>query len=134
MIQPATIEQLEKKATDMSAFLEVEPSDEIEEMISRVHLLGILISQSGKLLADAKYHRDGEIETAIKYVLKDISDSRLSATAINKYIESKAKDKSYLVNILERINKTATHQLDGLRTIISYRKQEYSTLHYSPRQ
>ena len=40
------------------------------------------------------------------------------------------KEYNYLVNWLDRINATATHQLDALRTIISYRKTEFSALSY----
>lgn len=128
-----TIEQLTAKAEKMQTFLEVEPSDDINELLKRVDLLGVLISQSGKMLADAKYYKDTIVNDAIMESLKKAYEEKLSASTINKFVETAAKEQAYLVNWIDRINSTATHQLDGIRTVISYRKAEFSALSYSPR-
>lgn len=129
-----TIEQLTAKAEKMQTFLEVEPSEDIEKLLKRVDQLGILISQSGKMLADAKYYKDAIVNGAIMESLKQAYEEKLSASTINKFVETAAKEQAYLVNWIDRINSTATHQLDGIRTVISYRKAEFSALSYSPRQ
>jgi predicted metalloendopeptidase len=128
-----TKEQLTEKAEKMQTFLEIEPSDDLNEMVERIHHLGILISQSGKMLADAKYYKDTLVNDAIMQALKQSYEERLSASTINKYVETAAKESSYLVNWIDRINSTATHQLDGIRSVLSYRKAEFSTLNYNPR-
>lgn len=129
-----TKEQLTEKAERMLTFLEVSPSDDPNEMIERINHLGILISQSGKMLADAKYYKDTLVNDAIMNALKQSYEERLSPSTINKFVETAAKEISYLVNMIERINSAASHQLDGIRSVLSYRKAEFSALNYSPRQ
>ena len=51
-------------------------------------------------------------------------ETKLSPSLVNKFVSSNAKDVNFLVNWLDRINSAATHQLDGIRTIISYKKAE----------
>ena len=125
-----TPDELKVKAAKFQSFLETRHGQEPEQLLERVELLAILVAQSGQCLADAKYHQDcvinGEIGQAIDRYLTD----KLSASTINQYVKTAAKDYNYLVNWLDRINATATHQLDALRTIISYRKTEFNTLNY----
>lgn len=131
MINRFTIEQLAAKADKMQKYLELEPSSEPNDLVERINNLGILVSQSGKMLADAKYYKDFIVNGAIMEVIQKCYEEKLSATTINKFVESAAKDQSYLVNWIDRINSAATHQLDGLRSVISYRKAEFSALNYS---
>lgn len=125
-----THEQLKEKAAKFQQFLETRHGQEPDQLLERMELLAILVAQSGQCLAEAKYHQDqvinGEIGQAIDRLLTD----KLSATTINQYVKTAAKEYNYLVNWLDRINATATHQLDALRTIISYRKTEFSALNY----
>jgi hypothetical protein len=51
-------------------------------------------------------------------------DRKLSPSLVNKFVGSGSKNINYLVNWADRINASATHQLDGIRTIISYKKAE----------
>ncbi len=131
MINRFTIEQLAAKADKMQKYLELEPSSEPNDLVERINNLGILVSQSGKMLADAKYYKDSIVNGAIMEVIQKCYEEKLSATTINKFVESAAKEQGYLVNWIDRINSAATHQLDGLRSVISYRKAEFSSLNYS---
>jgi len=125
-----THDQLKEKAVKFQTFLETRHGQEPDQLLERMELLAILVAQSGQCLAEAKYHQDqvinGEIGQAIDRMLTD----KLSATTINQYVKTAAKEHNYLVNWLDRINAAATHQLDALRTIISYRKTEFQSLNY----
>lgn len=119
-----TQEQLKEKAEKMQMFLERELPDEPNELIDVLKNVGILIAQSGRMLADAKYFKDTIVNGAIMESLKKSYEERLSASVINKYVETAARDQAFLVNWIDRLNSCASHQKDSLRTIISYRKKE----------
>ena len=125
-----THEQLHEKATKFQTFLEGKFGNDPDELLERIQLLSILIAQSGQCLAEAKLHQDSVINGAIGQAIDQAFSDKLSASTINKYVQTSAKDYNYLVNWLDRINATATHQLDAIRTIISYRKSEFNALNY----
>lgn len=117
-------EQLEIKAQKMQAFLEERPGSEPNDLIERLEFLNILVAESGKMLADAEWYRDQIIEGTIMDALKKSYEEKLSPSALNQYVKAVARDYNFLVKWIDRINATATHQIDGLRSIISYRKAE----------
>ena len=120
-------EELEETAKKMQSFLELKVGSEPNDLIERAELLGTLIAKSGQCLADAKYHQDAVINGAILEALQKAYEERLSATTINLFVKTAAKELNYLVNLFDRLNSTATHQLDSTRTIISYRKSEMNS-------
>lgn len=117
-------EELMDKSEKFQAYLEKKVGSEPNDLIDRCEMLSILIAQSGQCLANAKYLQDQVINGTIMEALKNSYEERLSASTINQYVKSTAKEYNYLVNWLDRINSTATHQLDSIRTLISYRKAE----------
>lgn len=124
-------EQLTEKAEKFHSFLQAKYSKEPHDIIERIELLGILISESGECLAEAKYMRDKLINGEIMNALKNGYTNQLTPSALNKFISSLAYDENLLVNMLDRINAAATHQMEGLRSILSYRKTEFSALNYT---
>lgn len=123
-------EQLQIKADKMNAYLQTRASSEPQDIIDRIELLAIMISESGGLLAEANYHRDTIIHSSIMNAVKEGYAEKLTPTALNKLVSSLAKEENYLAKVFDRINASATHQLDGLRSVLSYRKQEFATLSY----
>lgn len=119
-----SIEELENKAKTMQAFLETKSGSEPNELIERAEDLAVLIAVSGQCLADAKYLQDMVVNGAIMEALQKAYEERLSPSTINKFVTTSAKSQNYLVNLFDRINATATHQLDGIRSVLSYRKAE----------
>lgn len=117
-------EELTQKAEKFQAYLEKKIGSEPADLMERTEMLSILIAQSGQCLANAKYLQDQIINGTIMEALKNAYEDRLSASILNQYVKSNAKDYNYLVNWLDRINSTATHQLDATRTLISYKKAE----------
>ena len=80
------------------------------------------------MLADSKYHQDQKLKSSVFQTLKDTAKlAGLSATAINKLIDANCEQENYMVNWIERLNRTATHQLDWCRTLVSKAKEEMRT-------
>lgn len=119
-----SVDTLKDKAEKMQKYLEENPGSEPNELIDRTEKLNILIAQSGKMLADAEWYRDEIVNSAIMKSIKDSMEEKLSATVLNQYIKTSARDYNFLVKWIDRINATATHQIDSIRTIISFRKAE----------
>lgn len=126
-----TKDELLKKAQAMQGYLEERPKQEPNDVIKKIENLSILIAESGDCYSQAKYLQDSVISSEIMKALKEGYQDKLTATGLNKLINSLAKEENYLVNLFDRINAAATHQLDGCRSILSYRKAEFSTLSYS---
>jgi hypothetical protein len=121
-------EQLTDKASKMQAYLSEQYANEPNDLLQRLEYLTLMVSQSGKMLADSKYFQDEIINGAILEALKKAYEEKLSASTINLFVKSAAKDYNYLVNWIYEINHSAGKQIDALRTIISYRKSEMNIL------
>ncbi len=121
----ASFEQLEEEAKSIQNFLDITISEDPTEATQRGNDLAVYISRTGKMLADAKYHKDkrmkGTSMTKIKELGREID---IPASTLNELIKSSCYLENYLVNWIERINRTATHQLDWCRTLISKAKEE----------
>jgi len=124
-------ELLQPKADAMNAYLQEKANDEPHDIIERINNLSILISQSGEYLAAANYYKDTLIHSEIMKIMREGMVDRLSATALNKLVNALAKDESFLVNQFDRINSAGVHQMDALRSVLSYRKTEFSSLNYT---
>lgn len=96
--------------------------EEVTAVQIRGNELNAYLARSGKLLADAKYHRDQKLKDSVLDNLKELL--KLSATTANKFIDSLCKEENYLVNWADRINRTTTHQLDWCRSVLSKQKEE----------
>ena len=116
--------QLTESLGKMQVYLETPVGDDPQGLIDRTELLTILIAKSGQCLAEAKYIQDQLINTGLMNAIGEGLETKLSPSLINQFVKSNAKDINLLVNWFDRINAAATHQLDSLRTIISYKKAE----------
>ena len=121
-------EKLFAEAEQIQKYCEITPSDNPEEIMDRIRDIGVYIARTGKMLADAKYHlnRKRKDETML-LIEKILADKKLSAKVQNSLIDSICRDEQYLVDWLERLNRTATHQQDALRSLISYEKEMLRT-------
>lgn len=112
----------------MQAYLELKPGSEPNDLIERAENLAVLMAKSGQCLADARYIQDMVVNGAIMEALQKAYEEKLSPSTINKFVTTAARDNNHLVNWLDRINATATHQIDAIRSILSYRKTEMINL------
>lgn len=120
LITPLT--SIEKELVLIQAFTEETMSDDATEAVLRGNDLAVYMSRTGKLLADAKSHRDEKLNSEIVQQMKSIAN--LPASVANKYIDTVCKQENYLMNWAERLNRTCTHQLDWCRTVVSKAKAE----------
>ena len=119
-----TYEALNDKAIKMQSFLEQKASDQEEGLIDRLELLQVLLAQSGNYLAEAKYLLDIRKNDSITQSLKEALAGDWSTTIIHKKIDALCREENFLVNRFDRINSSAVHQIDALRSILSYRKAQ----------
>jgi hypothetical protein len=119
-----TYQELKDKADKMQAYLEQKPSDQDEGLIERLEMLQVLLAQSGNMLAESKYLLDQKKNDSITIALKDALAGDWSTTIIHKKIDALCRDENFLVNRFDRINSTSVHQIDAIRSILSYRKAQ----------
>lgn len=91
-------------------------------IVERSQKIESYMATSGKMVADAKYHYNAVFESGFIEAIKQ--NTKVSASTLNKYLDSLCKDYQYLVDWSDRINRTCTHQLDFSRTILSKLKAE----------
>jgi hypothetical protein len=111
-------------------FIEINiEEEEITAVQIRGNELNAYLARSGKILADAKYHRDEKLKDSVFENLEELL--KLSATTANKYVDALCKEENYLVNWADRINRTITHQLDWCRSVLSKQKEELRQSQYT---
>ena len=117
------IDKISNELAAIDSYLNITMSEEVQEAVLRGNDLAVYIAR--KLLADAKYHLNGKKKSEVFDTLRETA-SRAGATskAVNAIIDSLCKDEQYLVDWCERLNRTATHQLEWCRTVISKAKAE----------
>lgn len=108
---------------EIQAFFETPyDADNGNAVVERAQKIEGYMATSSKMLADAKYHYNSVFESGFMEAIKD--NVKVSASTLNKYLDSLCKDYQYLVDWTERLNRTCSHQLDFSRTIISKLKAE----------
>lgn len=120
----ATQQQIKEELKKIQSDIEVEMSEDANEAQYRGNQLAVHMARTGKLLADAKIHRDRKLSSEVVDNLKKVT--QLPASTANKFVDALCYDENYLVNWAERVNRSCTHQLDWCRTVISKAKAEMS--------
>lgn len=120
----ASFEDILTEVEEMQKYLDETVSEQLEDVLERGDMLAGIVSRSCKMRADAEYHRDSFMKSEIVGILKDTVKQQLPALVMKQLIESACKDYNYLSLRCERINRTATHQLDWCRTLVSNAKSE----------
>ena len=118
----ATLSEIKTELIQMQDFLEIELSEEVQEAVLRGSTLAVYMARSGKLLADAKIHKDRKLRSDIIEQIKSINSMAPSVAV--KFTDTLVENESYLVNWATRLNAASTHQLDWCRTLISKAKAE----------
>lgn len=118
-------EQILKELMDIDGFLSITMSENAEEAVQRGNDLAVYVARSGKLLADAKYWLNQAMNSeTMKTITDTAKNAKATATAINALVNSLCREERYLVDWCERCNRSATHQIDWCRTLISKAKAE----------
>lgn len=115
------IKDMLDECQQMQTYLEQKVSDDPNHLSERIQTLCVYMARSGNMLADAKYIQDLERRRIYNESLKMIQ--KMPATVSAKFVECMNSEANYLVNWLDRINRTCVHHIDGYRTIFSYVKE-----------
>lgn len=115
---------LQEEARQISSYLQTTIQGSPEEIQERMADTMVYVARTGEMLAEAKRllrrRKSEEIQNTILTIAKE---NCLSAKVQNALLDSIAEDEAFLVDTLDRLNATATHQLDALRTLLSYEKE-----------
>lgn len=117
-------DELMQEADSIQTFLEQSPREEVGVAIERGYEVSEIIARTGKMLADANFHLDQFKQSEIILILTDQVKQNLPATMMKQLVDSACKDYNFLSKWCERLNRTATHQLDWARSVVSYTKSE----------
>lgn len=124
-----TIENIKKELEEIQDFLEVTLSEDINEAVVRGNDLAVYMARSGKLLADAKNHREDKLKSEVMTNIKQLLS--LPASSANKFIDTLTREENHLVTWADRVNASCSRQLEWCRTVISKGKAEYQALNYN---
>jgi hypothetical protein len=115
-----TIEQFEDGYQRMLKYLSEVPLCEYEPMLDRLGKLGVLLAKSGEYLTECQYKIDEviDIECQVNIQLLD----KFTASTFNMMIKAKAKEWTRLKTGFEKCNSSAVHQIDALRSMLSFEK------------
>lgn len=120
-----------EEATEMQAYLETLPEDNTDALSERIKILAVYQARSGYMLAEAKKtlseKKKAEIVNTIIAIAKE---NYLSAKAQNALVDSIATDEQFMVDWLDRINAACKHQLDAVRSLLSFEKEVYKQNNY----
>lgn len=114
-----------RELKEIQSYLEIQCSDNPDEVIERIKTISIYQARSGFMLAEAKRkYREKRSSEISEKVIEIARQNFLSAKAQNAIVESIAKEEAYLVDWIDRLNASCTHQQDALRSILSYEKEQ----------
>jgi hypothetical protein len=110
--------------TTIQYFLEITMSEDANEAVVRGNDLAVYMARTGKLIADAKIHREQKLRSEMIQEYKKLIE--FPASVAVKYTDTLVENETYLLTWATRLNAACTHQLDWCRTIISKAKAEMS--------
>lgn len=115
---------LQEEAQQIQDYLDIECSENPEEVLERIRAIMPYISRTAFMLAEAKKALRRKKASEISNTIINIAKEQcLSAKVQNTLIDSIAEEEAYLVDWLDRLNAAATHQVDALRSILSYERE-----------
>lgn len=88
----------------------------------RMQDVSIYMAEAGKLKADAQFHYKQVLKSETIKAIKDLIPEWSSAKVQNAVIEGLAAHEFRIVTFAERVNASCTHQLDVMRSQLSYLK------------
>lgn len=113
-----------EEAQQIQGYLDSTCSENPEEVLERIRVIMPYISRTAFMLAEAKKALRAKKSDEIQAQICEIVNLQfLSAKVQNALLDSIAKEESYMVDWLERLNAAATHQIDALRSILSYERE-----------
>ena len=108
-----------QEAQQIQEYLDIECSENPEEVLERIRAIMAYISRTAFMLAEAKKALRRKKASEISNTIINIAKEQcLSAKVQNTLIDSIAEEEAYLDDWRDRLNAAATHQVDALRSIL----------------
>ncbi len=115
---------LQEEAQQIQDYLDITCSENPEEVLQRIRTIMPYISRTAFMLAEAKKALRRKKASEISNTIINIAKEQcLSAKVQNTLIDSIAEEEAYFVDWLDRLNAAATHQVDALRSILSFERE-----------
>lgn len=121
-MQPHPIEHIQTRLDFIQTVLESNYIEEGAIIVDRLTAMGAYMAEAGKLLADAEFHMKQKLQIETIQALHKLIPEYASATVQNAVIKGCAAYESSLVTYADRVNRSCTHQIDVMRTQLSYLK------------
>lgn len=115
---------LSRECKGIQLFLESNFGDDPQSLVERGNTLSGYLARTSKMLADAKQIYNVAKGKLVIELIDDIMEKKLSAKVQNSMVDSLCCEEKYLVDWIDRLNSTCTHQLDYIRSLISKAKEE----------
>lgn len=116
---------MKEEAKKIQDYLDITVSSDPAELVDRIATLMTYMSRSGEMFAQSKRILRAKKTTEISKTIMAIAKEQcLSATVQNALLDSICEEEAFMVDWLERLNRTCTHQLDALRSLLSYEKEQ----------
>ncbi|HNB31669.1 MAG TPA: hypothetical protein PLD32_13210 [Saprospiraceae bacterium] len=118
-------EHIENRLNELQQFSEGQYDNaEGSIIMDRLGIASAYLAESGKLKADADWHYMDALNSEIMNAIKNLMPDYLSASAQNQLVKSLAKNEFRLVTYADRVNRSLTHQIEAMRTQLSYLKEQ----------
>ena len=120
------LQKLNESYDRMIKYLEQPLPKDPEELVDRLNKLAILMTKAGQYMIECQYKIDEVVDIECKVNLELLD--KFSASTFNMMIKAKAKDWNRLKTGFERCCSASVHQIDAIRTLISYEKAKMQIL------
>ena len=120
------IEQYNDYYQRMLKYLAEPLPTEYADLLTRMGKLGVLMAKAGEYLTECQYRIDTVIDTECQVNIELLD--KYSASTFNMMIKAKGKDWNRLKTGFEKCCSTSVHQIDAIRTILSFEKAKMSIL------
>lgn len=119
-----TIDELRKEAALIQEYCEIVCSENPDEIQERIRYLTAYLARTAFMLKESKSMlRKKRMSEIGETIIKIAKENYLSAKAQNALVDCIANEENELVDWLDRLNAACTHQIDAMRSLLSYEKE-----------
>ena len=110
-----------KEIEEMRLFIEAEPPTEPQAISQRMSELSVRMARSGYILSELAMLKASRLKDLIP----------LAPSIQKEILRASCAEENKVVNMLDRINRTCVHQVDILRTQLSFEKEQMRQIGYN---
>ena len=114
------LEQQQSEVKEILEYCKTKYDNEPAVLLDRLTMLNVYLARSGELKANIQFlydlQQDKEINT--------LSVTDLQPMKLREVLKGKLALENYALNLADRLNATIVHQIDSIRSQLSYMKTE----------